>query len=81
MFISATRANSRYFLVHITSGISDIYREHFITEITCLILRFKFHSVSKMVNVGLVQMSCTANPKENLDKAITKVREAAAKEA
>ena len=34
-----------------------------------------------MVNVGLVQMSCTANPKENLDKAITKVREAAAKGA
>jgi N-carbamoylputrescine amidase len=34
-----------------------------------------------MVNVGLVQMSCTENPKENLDKAISKVREAASKGA
>lgn len=33
------------------------------------------------VNVGLVQMSCTADKKENLQKAITKVREAAAKGA
>lgn len=36
---------------------------------------------SKKVNVGLVQMSCTANPKENLAKAIKGVREAAAKGA
>ncbi|MFD0792395.1 carbon-nitrogen hydrolase [Mucilaginibacter litoreus] len=33
------------------------------------------------VKVGLVQMSCTANKQENLDKAIGKVREAAAKGA
>lgn len=32
---------------------------------------------SKKVNVGLVQMSCTANPKENLTKAIAGIREAA----
>jgi N-carbamoylputrescine amidase len=30
------------------------------------------------VNVGIVQMTCTANKQENLDKAIVKVREAAA---
>jgi N-carbamoylputrescine amidase len=34
-----------------------------------------------MVNVGLVQMSCTENPKENFDKAITKIRDAALKGA
>ncbi|QHT72163.1 carbon-nitrogen hydrolase [Rhodocytophaga rosea] len=34
-----------------------------------------------MVKVGLVQMSCTKEPKENLQKAIGKVREAAAKGA
>ncbi len=33
---------------------------------------------SKKVNVGLVQMSCTADPKENVLKAIRKIREAAA---
>jgi N-carbamoylputrescine amidase len=33
------------------------------------------------VQVGLVQMSCTANKQENLHKAIVKVREAAAKGA
>src|ERR1700712_2531340 len=33
------------------------------------------------VQVGLVQMTCTANKQENLDKAIVKVREAAAKGA
>jgi N-carbamoylputrescine amidase len=33
------------------------------------------------VNVGIVQMTCTANKQENLDKAIVKVREAAAKGA
>src|ERR1044071_7200599 len=33
------------------------------------------------VKVGLVQMSCTNNKEENLQKAITKVREAAAKGA
>lgn len=37
--------------------------------------------MSKNVNVGLVQMSCTANPKENLSKAIKGVREAASKGA
>jgi len=36
---------------------------------------------SKNVNVGLVQMSCTANPRENLSKAITRIREAAGKGA
>jgi N-carbamoylputrescine amidase len=36
---------------------------------------------SKKVNVGLVQMSCTANPGENLAKAIVKIREAAARGA
>ena len=30
------------------------------------------------VKVGLVQMTCTKDKKENLDKAILKVREAAA---
>jgi N-carbamoylputrescine amidase len=34
-----------------------------------------------MVKVGLVQMSCTKEPKENLQKAIEKVKEAAAKGA
>lgn len=33
------------------------------------------------MNVGLVQMSCTKDPGENLAKAITKIREAAAKGA
>ncbi|MEX1241618.1 MAG: carbon-nitrogen hydrolase [Cyclobacteriaceae bacterium] len=33
---------------------------------------------SSKVNVGLVQMSCTANAKENLTKAIARIREAAA---
>ena len=33
------------------------------------------------VNVGLVQMSCTANKNENIEKAIAKTREAAAKGA
>ena len=37
--------------------------------------------MSKKVNVGLVQMSCTANPNENLSKAIAGVREAASKGA
>jgi N-carbamoylputrescine amidase len=36
---------------------------------------------SKKINVGLVQMSCTANPKGNLTKAIAGIREAAAKGA
>ena len=35
----------------------------------------------KKVKVGLVQMSCTKDKQENLDKAIAKVREAAAKGA
>jgi N-carbamoylputrescine amidase len=33
------------------------------------------------VNIGLVQMTCSANKQENLDKAIAKVREAAAQGA
>ncbi len=37
--------------------------------------------MSKLVNVGFVQMSCTAEPKENLEKAIVKIREAAKKGA
>lgn len=37
--------------------------------------------MSKIVKVGLVQMSCTSNKEENLQKAILKVREAAAKGA
>jgi N-carbamoylputrescine amidase len=37
--------------------------------------------VSKIVNVGIVQMACTAKPQENLDKAIAKIREAASKGA
>lgn len=45
-----------------------------------------YHSLThftymKKVNVGLVQMSCTKDKQENLDKAIAKVREAAAKGA
>jgi N-carbamoylputrescine amidase len=36
---------------------------------------------AKTVKVGTVQMSCSANPEENLAKAIDKVREAAAKGA
>jgi N-carbamoylputrescine amidase len=35
----------------------------------------------KLVKVGTVQMSCTKDPKENIKKAIEKVREAAAKGA
>ena len=37
--------------------------------------------MSKIVNVGIVQMACTSDPKENLDKAIVKIREAASKGA
>jgi N-carbamoylputrescine amidase len=33
--------------------------------------------VSKIVNVGIVQMACTSKPQENLNKAIAKIREAA----
>src|SRR5579863_10524751 len=33
------------------------------------------------VNIGLVQMSCTADKQQNLQKAISKVREAAQKGA
>lgn len=38
-------------------------------------------TLSKKVKIGTVQMSCTKEPKENLAKAIEKVREAAAKGA
>src|SRR3954467_3801986 len=37
--------------------------------------------MKKNINIGLVQMSCTADKAENLAKAISKVREAAAKGA
>ena len=37
--------------------------------------------MSKNVKIGTVQMSCTKEPKENLAKAITGIREAAAKGA
>jgi N-carbamoylputrescine amidase len=37
--------------------------------------------MTKNVKLGLVQMTCTANKQENLDKAIEKVKEAAAKGA
>lgn len=37
--------------------------------------------MSKPVKIGTVQMSCTAQPKQNLEKAIVKIREAAAKGA
>ncbi|MFM7856505.1 MAG: nitrilase-related carbon-nitrogen hydrolase, partial [Flammeovirgaceae bacterium] len=37
--------------------------------------------MSKLVKIGTVQMSCTKNPSENLQKAIEKVREAAKKGA
>ncbi len=37
--------------------------------------------MEKKVNIGLVQMSCTASKEENLIKAISKVKEAAAKGA
>jgi len=37
--------------------------------------------MAKSVRVGLVQMSCSADPEQNLQKAVTKVREAAAKGA
>lgn len=46
-----------------------------------IVLHFKIINVSKLVNVGFVQMSCTAEPKENLEKAIVKIREAAKKGA
>jgi N-carbamoylputrescine amidase len=36
---------------------------------------------SKPVKVGLVQMSCTAQPSENVSKAISRIREAASKGA
>jgi N-carbamoylputrescine amidase len=38
-------------------------------------------TVQKLVNVGIVQMSCTNSPAENLSKAIVRIREAAAKGA
>src|SRR5665213_2102429 len=44
-------------------------------------LRFKIFVAMPKVKVGLVQMSCGADKQANLDKAITKVREAAAKGA
>ncbi|MFM8833980.1 MAG: nitrilase-related carbon-nitrogen hydrolase, partial [Cytophagales bacterium] len=37
--------------------------------------------MSKLVKIGTVQMSCTKTPSENLQKAVTKIREAAAKGA
>lgn len=37
--------------------------------------------MSKIVNIGIVQMACSAVPQENLDKAVAKIREAASKGA
>ncbi len=37
--------------------------------------------MSKIVNVGIVQMACAKEPKENLEKAIVKIRDAAGKGA
>jgi len=37
--------------------------------------------MSKIVSIGLIQTTCTANKEENLQKAILKIREAAAKGA
>jgi N-carbamoylputrescine amidase len=37
--------------------------------------------MSKIINIGLVQMACTADPSANLDKAISGIREAASKGA
>jgi N-carbamoylputrescine amidase len=37
--------------------------------------------MAKNVKLGLVQMTCSANKQENLDKAIEKIKEAAAKGA
>jgi N-carbamoylputrescine amidase len=37
--------------------------------------------VGKIVNIGIVQMACTAKPEENLDKAIAGIKEAASKGA
>jgi len=36
---------------------------------------------NKIVKIGTIQVSCTANPEENLKKAVVKIREAAAKGA
>ena len=44
-------------------------------------LRFKIFIAMPKVKVGLVQMSCGADKQANLDKAIAKVRDAAAKGA
>jgi N-carbamoylputrescine amidase len=44
-------------------------------------LQLKFQQVSKIVNIGIVQMACSAVPQENLDKAVAKIREAASKGA
>jgi N-carbamoylputrescine amidase len=41
----------------------------------------KFFNIMSKVKVGIVQMSCTADKQQNLQKAIVKVREAAAKGA
>lgn len=44
-------------------------------------MQLKFQQVSKIVNIGIVQMACSAVPQENLDKAVAKIREAASKGA
>ena len=41
----------------------------------------KQDSMNKKVNIGLVQTTCTANKEDNLQKAISKIREAAQKGA
>jgi N-carbamoylputrescine amidase len=49
-------------------------------KIISITLHFKILLMAK-VQVGLVQMSCTSNKQENLDKAIVKIREVAAQGA
>ena len=49
-------------------------------------IRFNFAALKQLIimrniNIGLVQMSCTANKEENLQKAAEKIREAAQKGA
>jgi N-carbamoylputrescine amidase len=52
-----------------------------VTSLSILQAKEKTEVANKKVKVGLVQMSCTNDPVANLDKAVSKVREAAAKGA
>lgn len=53
----------------------------FLTVFNFSIFASQIGHMKEKVNVGLVQMSCTSNKEENLQKAIIKVKEAAAKGA